>query len=168
VAITCRDDTDWRALRAAMGNPAWAGDAAFDDANGRRRRAAELDERIAEWTRGDTKDAIAEQCQRHGVPAGPMLTGTDMGSHPHYLARRFAIRVDQQVLGEMVLDGAAFHGALMSGPDVRGAPAIGEHTREICTTLLGLDAAEVDKLLATGALETTPAVTTPEVSETPG
>jgi crotonobetainyl-CoA:carnitine CoA-transferase CaiB-like acyl-CoA transferase len=168
VAITCRDDADWRALRTAMGDPAWALDAAFDDAERRGQRAAELDDRIAEWTRNDTKDAIAAQCQRHGVPAGPMLTGTDMGSHPHYVARRFAIRVDQQVLGEMVLDGAAFHGALMSGPDVRGAPAIGEHTREICTTLLGLDAAEVDKLLATGALETTPPTTVPAVSETPG
>jgi crotonobetainyl-CoA:carnitine CoA-transferase CaiB-like acyl-CoA transferase len=168
VAITCRDDADWRALRAAMGDPAWAADSAFDDADGRRRRVDELDDRIAEWTRGEAKDAIAQQCQRHGVPAGPMLTGTDMGSHPHYVARGFAIRVDQQVLGEMVLDGAAFHGALMAGPDVRGAPAIGEHTREICTRLLGLDAAEVDKLLANGALETTPPVTVPETSETPG
>ena len=96
-----------------------------------------------------------------------MLTGTDMGSHPHYVARQFAIRIDQQVLGEMVLDGAAFHGDLMVGPDVRGAPAIGEHTRAISTSLLGLDDAEVDKLLATGALETTPPVTQPVTSELP-
>ena len=107
------------------------------------------------------------RCQEHGVPAAPMLTGTDMGTHPHYLAREFAIRIDQQVLGEMVLDGAAFHGELMVGPDVRGAPAIGEHTRAIATELLGLDDAEVDKLLATGALETTPPVTLPAPSELP-
>jgi crotonobetainyl-CoA:carnitine CoA-transferase CaiB-like acyl-CoA transferase len=93
-----------------------------------------------------------------------MLTGTDMGTHPHYVARNFAIKIDQQVLGEMVLDGAAFHGDLMVGPDVRGAPAIGEHTREISTRLLGLDDAEVDKLLATGALETTPPVAQPASS----
>ena len=99
------------------------------------------------------------------MPAAPMLTGTDMGTHPHYLAREFAIRIDQQVLGEMVLDGAAFHGDFMVGPDVRGAPAIGEHTRAIATELLGLDDAEVDKLLATGALETTPPVTLPASSE---
>jgi crotonobetainyl-CoA:carnitine CoA-transferase CaiB-like acyl-CoA transferase len=167
VAITCRDD-DWRGLRAAMGDPEWAADPAFDDGAARVARAAELDEKVATWTRGDTKDTIAEVCQRHGVPAGPMLTGTDMGSHPHYVAHDFAIRVDQQVLGEMVLDGAAFHGELMVGPDVRGAPSIGEHTRQICTTVLGLDDAEVDKLLSAGALETTPAVTLPETAETPG
>src|SRR5207249_9576280 len=31
VAITCRDDADWRALRAAMGDPAWARDPALED-----------------------------------------------------------------------------------------------------------------------------------------
>jgi crotonobetainyl-CoA:carnitine CoA-transferase CaiB-like acyl-CoA transferase len=159
VAITCRDNSDWSALRSAMGDPDWAGEPAFDDHDSRVANAALLDEKVAEWTRTDSKDAIAERCQRRGVPAAPMLTGTDMGSHPHYVARNFAIRIDQQVLGPMVLDGAAFHGTLMVGPDVRGAPAIGEHTRQISADVLGLDDAEVDKLLATGALETTPPVT---------
>jgi crotonobetainyl-CoA:carnitine CoA-transferase CaiB-like acyl-CoA transferase len=168
VAITCRDDSDWRALREAMGEPDWAGDPGLDSSAQRLARADELDARVGEWTRSDAKDAIAARCQQHGVPAAPMLTGTDMGSHPHYVARDFAIRVDQQVIGEMVLDGAAFHGALMVGPDVRQAPAIGEHTRDIARSLLGLDDAEVDKLLAAGVLETTPPVTVPEVSETPG
>jgi crotonobetainyl-CoA:carnitine CoA-transferase CaiB-like acyl-CoA transferase len=141
-----------------MGEPEGAADPAFDDDDSRLENAALLDEQIGEWTRTDTKDAIAERCQRHRVPAAPMLTGTDMGSHPHYVARHFAIRIDQQVLGPMVLDGAAFHGALMVGPDVRGAPAIGEHTRQIGKHVLGLGDAEIDKLLATGALETTPPV----------
>ena len=158
IAITCRDDADWRNLRAAMGDPAWAADPSYATADSRLSRTAELDAKVAKWTRTETKDAIAEQCQRHGVPAAPLLTGTDMGSHPHYLAHDFAIRVDQPGLHEMVLDGAAFHGDLMVGPDVRRAPFLGEHTREIATTVLGLDDAEVDKLLAAGVLETTPPV----------
>jgi crotonobetainyl-CoA:carnitine CoA-transferase CaiB-like acyl-CoA transferase len=168
VAITCRDDADWRGLRAAMGEPEWASDPALDDAETRLARADLLDEHVRAWTGTDTKDAIAARCQQHGVPAAPMLTGTDMGSHPHYVARNFAIRIDQQALGEMVLDGAAFHGALMVGPDVRQAPTIGEHTREIARSLLGLDDEEVDKLLAAGVLETTPPVTMPDDGETPG
>ncbi len=35
-AITCRDDADWQGLVAAMGNPAWAGDADLATAEGRR------------------------------------------------------------------------------------------------------------------------------------
>jgi crotonobetainyl-CoA:carnitine CoA-transferase CaiB-like acyl-CoA transferase len=158
VAITCRDDADWQNLRAVMGEPDWAQDAAFATRDARLANTADLDAKVAEWTRTGTKDAIAEQCQRHDVPAAPMLTGTDMGSHPLYLAHDFAIRVDQPGLHEMVLDGAAFHGDLMVGPDVRRAPMLGEHTREIATSVLGLDDAEVDKLLAAGVLETTPPV----------
>jgi hypothetical protein len=67
----------------------------------------------------------------------------------------------------MVLDGAAFQGDLMVGPDVRQAPAIGEHTRTLATTLLGLTDAEVDALLEAGVLETTPPVTR-SAGETPG
>jgi crotonobetainyl-CoA:carnitine CoA-transferase CaiB-like acyl-CoA transferase len=162
VAITCRDDEDWRGLRAAMGEPDWSGDAAFATAEARLAHTADLDARVAEWTRTGDKEAIAAECQRHGVPAAPLLTGTDMGSHPHYLAHHFPIRVDQIGLHEMVLDGAAFHGDLMVGPDVRRAPLLGEHTREIATSVLGLDDAEVDKLLAAGVLETTPPVEVPD------
>jgi crotonobetainyl-CoA:carnitine CoA-transferase CaiB-like acyl-CoA transferase len=57
-----------------------------------------------------------------------------------------------------VLDGAAFRGDLMVGPAIRKAPDLGEHTRQIARELLGLDDAEIDRLLAAGVLETTPPV----------
>ncbi len=167
VAITCRDDGDWRALCEEMGSPAWADDASFATTEARVAHAAVLDERVGAWTRDLVKDDVAARLQARGVPAVPMLTGTDMGTHPHYVARHFPITIDQQELGPMVLDGAAFHGDLMVGPDVRQAPAIGEHTRALATTLLGLTDADVDALLGAGVLETTPPVT-PSAGETPG
>jgi crotonobetainyl-CoA:carnitine CoA-transferase CaiB-like acyl-CoA transferase len=36
---------------------------------------------------------------------------------------------------------------------VAPAPQHGEHTREICATILGLDEAEIDALLEAGVLE---------------
>jgi crotonobetainyl-CoA:carnitine CoA-transferase CaiB-like acyl-CoA transferase len=167
VAVTCRDDADWRALCDVMGAPAWADDDAYATAEGRLANADALDEQVGAWTRGIAKDDVAAGLQARGVPAVPMLTGTDMGMHPHYVAHEFAITIDQQGLGPMVLDGAAFHGDLMVGPDVRPAPAIGEHTRRLATTLLGLTDPEIDVLLAAGVLETTPAVV-PTPGETPG
>lgn len=167
VAITCRDDTEWRALCEAMGSPAWADDEAYTSTEARLAHADALDERVGAWTGDLVKDDVAARLQARGVPAVPMLTGTDMGTHPHYLAHDFPITVDQQELGPMVLDGAAFHGDLMVGPDVRQAPAIGEHTRALATSLLGLSDGEVDALLASGVLETTPPVTAGS-GETPG
>ena len=39
---------------------------------------------------------------------------------------------------------------------IRQAPALGEHTREICRTLLGMSDAEIEPLVAEGALEDPP------------
>ncbi len=155
VAITCRDDAGWQGLVAAMGAPAWA-DASLAGVEARRARVDEIDERIREWTAAQSKDAVARACQEHGVPAAPMLTGAEMTTDPQYVARGFAVEIDQPGVGPLVLDGPAFRGGLMVGPDIRPAPDLGEHTRRIARDLLGLDDAEIDRLLAAGVLETTP------------
>ena len=74
VAITCRDDRDWRALRAAMGEPAWAADPALDDAATRRTRADELDER------GQRVDAHRHEGRHRRALPAPRCTG---GTHAH-------------------------------------------------------------------------------------
>jgi crotonobetainyl-CoA:carnitine CoA-transferase CaiB-like acyl-CoA transferase len=158
LAITCRDDADWQGLVAAVGSPAWATDAAYATVDGRRARADEIDARIGEWTAAQSKDTVARACQEHGVPAAPMLTGAEMTTDAQYVARGFAVQIDQPGVGPLVLDGAAFRGARMVGPDIRPAPDLGQHTRQIARDLLGLDDDEVDRLLEAGVLETTPPV----------
>src|SRR5215207_135441 len=155
-AITCRDDADWQGLVAAMGDPAWAGDAALATVDGRRARADELDERIGAWSATLTKDDVAAACQREGVPAAPMLTGAEQVSDPQFEARGFAVKIDQPGVGPLWLDGGAFRGEHMEGPDVHQAPELGEHTGAIARDLLGHDDDEIDRLLAAGILETTP------------
>jgi crotonobetainyl-CoA:carnitine CoA-transferase CaiB-like acyl-CoA transferase len=158
LAITCRDDADWQGLVAAMGSPTWATDAAYAAVEGRRTGADEIDARIGEWTAAQSKDAVARACQAQGVPAAPMLTGVEMTTDAQYVARGFAVQIDQPGVGPLVLDGAAFRGARMAGPDIRRAPDLGEHTRQIAREQLGLDDDEIDRLLAAGVLETTPPV----------
>jgi crotonobetainyl-CoA:carnitine CoA-transferase CaiB-like acyl-CoA transferase len=159
VAITCRNDDDWRGLVAAMGSPSWAGDDALATVDGRRARADELDQRIGEWTATMSKDDVAAACQRAGVPAAPMLTGAEQVSDAQFAARGFAVKIEQPGVGPLWLDGAAFRGDHMEGPDIHQAPELGEHTRGIARDLLGHDDDEIDRLLAAGILETTPPVT---------
>jgi crotonobetainyl-CoA:carnitine CoA-transferase CaiB-like acyl-CoA transferase len=158
LAITCRDDADWQGLVAAMGSPTWATHAACAGVEGRRARADEIDARIGEWTAAQSKDAVAHACQAQRVPAAPMLTGAEMTTDAQYVARGFAVQIDQPGVGPLVLDGAAFRGARMAGPDIRRAPDLGEHTRQIARDQLGLDDDEIDRLLVAGVLETTPPV----------
>ncbi len=132
--------------------PRWPG------SRGAERGADEIDDRIREWTSAQSKDAVAAACQAHGVPAAPMLTGAEQTTDAQFVARGFAVEIDQPGVGPLVLDGPAFRGALMVGPDIRPAPDLGEHTRQIAREVLGLADDEIDRLLAAGVLETTPPV----------
>jgi len=155
--ITVRHDADWKQLRAAMSDPAWARDAAYDTAAGRRERQDALDAQLAEWTKQHAKRELAALLQRHGVPAGPVLAGTDMLDDAHFQAWHYAREVEVADLGRFSLEGPCWSASAMADADVRPAPKLGEHTREIARTLLDLSDAEIEKLVASGALEDPPA-----------
>jgi len=60
---------------------------------------------------------------------------------------------------DQLFDGPGFTGSRMAPAIIRAAPMIGEHTRAICRDLLGMDEAEIERLIAEISLEVTPAVT---------
>jgi crotonobetainyl-CoA:carnitine CoA-transferase CaiB-like acyl-CoA transferase len=150
--ITVRDDDDWRRLRRALGDPAWARERAYDTAAGRFAAQDALDAALGEWTGARSKAEVAQTLQRHGVPCGPMLTGTDQLDDPHFVARGYPRWTEQQDLGRIAFEGPCFRGSGMLDADIRQAPRLGEHTREICRDLLGMDDAEIDALDAAGVL----------------
>jgi crotonobetainyl-CoA:carnitine CoA-transferase CaiB-like acyl-CoA transferase len=154
--ISVRSDAEWRALCAAMGEPGLAGDARFASASGRLAAQDELDARICAWTRAQGKREVAALLQRHGVPCGPMLTGTDQLDDPHYQAWGYARFVEQPGVGRMALEGPAFAASGMSDVAIAPAPELGAHTREIARTLLGMSDAQIEALVAEGALEDPP------------
>ena len=152
-AITVRDDTDWANLRTAIGCPIWAADSKYDTAAGRMADQDELDRLLSEWTATRTDREVMEQLQDHGVPAGMMLYSSDMPTDPHLVARGYPQYIEQPGIGEMMLEGPAFHATGIAEPLAGPAPGLGEHTREIAAELLGLSDDEIDKLIADGALE---------------
>jgi crotonobetainyl-CoA:carnitine CoA-transferase CaiB-like acyl-CoA transferase len=154
--ITVRDDADWKGLGKALGDPGWARDPAYASAAGRLARQDALDAALAAWTQQREKREVAEILQRHGVPAGPVFTGTDMLDDPHFQAWRYAREVEVPELGRFSLEGPCWSASAMADADVRTSPKLGEHTREIARELLGLSDAEIEKLVAAGALEDPP------------
>ncbi len=151
--ITVRDDEDWSKLRIALGDPDWARAPALATAAGRRDAADDLDAHLSAWTCERSDCDVMLILQAAGVPAGMMTYPSDLVTDAHSVARRFPRTVDQPPLGEIVLEGAAFEASGMPDPLVTPAPALGQHTREICREILGLDDARIDALIAEGALE---------------
>lgn len=151
-AVICvRDDADWQNLCAAMGQPVLA--AQFATAAERLAARAEVDAVVAAWARGLDRFAVQESCQAHGVPGAAMLSALDQLSNPHFEATGLLVPVDQQLSGPLVFEGPAFTGSAMAPARIEQAPVLGQHTREICRELLGLDDAAIDALVASGALE---------------
>jgi crotonobetainyl-CoA:carnitine CoA-transferase CaiB-like acyl-CoA transferase len=151
-----RDDADWQQLREAMGDPAWARDAAYADAAGRQARAAELDAQLGAFTAQHPKRELAALLQEHGVPAGPVLTGSEMLDDPHFSAWGYEREVDIPDLGRMSLEGPCWSASAMADADVRPSPRLGEHTRDIARRLLGYGDATIERLIGEGALEDPP------------
>ncbi len=164
VAITCRDDADWAALVEVMGSPEWAVDPELSTAEGRARRVNDVEQGVRAWTAAHTREDVAGTLQKAGVPAGEMLTALESITNEHYLARGFLVEIDQPgVVGErMAMDGPGFYGSRMAPVRITAAPWVGEHTREVCRNLLGMDEAEIERLVAESALEVT------DVSQSPG
>ena len=155
VAITVRNDEDWRRLCVAIGDPEWAKSESYSSLEGRVDAHDEIDERLREWTRTQSAQTVTSTLQMFGVPAAPMYTAREQLRDPHFQARGYGHWVDQQGLGWMSFEGPAFRASRASRLPIFQAPLIGEHTREIASTLLGLDENEIDRLISKGILEVT-------------
>ena len=91
--------------------------------------------------------------QAAGVPAGFMQRADEYEDDPQLQARDFFRVLEQPGLEPMTVDNAPFRSERIPEPACGRAPELGEHTREVCAELLGMSAAEVDRLIASGVLE---------------
>jgi crotonobetainyl-CoA:carnitine CoA-transferase CaiB-like acyl-CoA transferase len=105
------------------------------------------------WCAATSDREVVAALQARGIAAGYVVYPSDMCSDPHLVARGYPQQMDQPGQGRMWVEGPAFHATGIPEPIVAPAPLLGEHTREIATTLLGLSDSEVDKLLEAGVLE---------------
>jgi crotonobetainyl-CoA:carnitine CoA-transferase CaiB-like acyl-CoA transferase len=151
--ITIRNDDEWRRFRTAIGDPEWSRTQSYDIAAGRIEARSTIDRHVAEWTSSRTDREVTETLQRAGVPAGFMMYASDMPDDPHLKARSYLQPFDQPGVGAMTFEGPAFHASSIPEPILTPAPGLGQHTREICRTMLGMDDAEVSQLVGEGVLE---------------
>jgi crotonobetainyl-CoA:carnitine CoA-transferase CaiB-like acyl-CoA transferase len=85
IRISAMEDHQWRGVVAAMGSPAWAGH--FAAVQTRIDAADEIDERVAAWTRDQTKREVETMLQSHGVPATAVYTPEEILQSPQLTHR---------------------------------------------------------------------------------
>jgi crotonobetainyl-CoA:carnitine CoA-transferase CaiB-like acyl-CoA transferase len=139
---------DWRALSTAIGLPGLADDPRWATAESRWERREELITIVSQWTlvRGST--AVAELLQDAGVAAGEMQRATDVLRDPQVLCRGLYAEMVHPLV-DTPLPSETGPAAFRNIPraELRPAPLLGEHTRDICKEMLGLDAEQIDHLI---------------------
>jgi len=154
--VNVRSDAEWRRLRQAIGEPAWAADPALDTAEGRMAQREAVDEGLAAWTRAREPRAVMEALQAAGVPAGIVAHAGHHLSDPQLQHRGYPKLVVQPDYESVVVEGPPFRGSGLPEPIVRPAPLLGEHTREVAREVLGLSDEEIQALVAEGVIEDPP------------
>jgi crotonobetainyl-CoA:carnitine CoA-transferase CaiB-like acyl-CoA transferase len=94
------------------------------------------------------------QLQSAGVPAGMMQRVTELSSDPHLCARGFLRTMTHPLLRRPVpTENAPAIFTSIADPGLRPAPMPGQHTRQLCSRLLGLSDEAIDELIVEGVVE---------------
>lgn len=148
VSIAVGTDAQWVGLCRAIGRPDLADDPRFATAIARHDHQSELDPVIEQWTSARTHYGAMHALQAQGVPAGAVLTPSELLVDPHLAARGYFHTLSREVVGTHPLPGPAFHMSETPGSLRRPAPFLGEHNRYVLGELLGLSEDEIRALSA--------------------
>jgi crotonobetainyl-CoA:carnitine CoA-transferase CaiB-like acyl-CoA transferase len=153
IAVAADTEAQWGALCGALGLDEAASDPRFATNEGRVAHQDVLDALIGARTRGLDALELMYTLQAVGVTAGLAQTARDkLDADPQLAYRGFYPMADHPDLGVHRFEGfpARFSNARWRVD--RGAPRLGEHTRDVLTRVLGYSDAEVDALAAEAAV----------------
>ena len=141
----------WEALARATGNPQWLDDERFETPALRDRHADERLELIQGALRLRTAAEWLDVLDAAGVPCAPVLKRKEMIDHPQVRATGIVQQVTHPRAGELrqARNAARFEGTPTEMR--RGAPGLGEHTREILAEL-GFSDEEIAELADTNVI----------------
>ena len=154
VVIAANQDTVFRRLCTAMGQPDLATDPRFLDHGARGSNQDELDALIGQWAAVRAPDDIIDTLSAAGVIAGPINTVAEVVDDPQFRARGMLVEHFDERIGRNVL-GPGIVPVLSESPGgVRSAGAArpGQHNTEVYGELLGHSPEDLATLTSQGVL----------------
>jgi benzylsuccinate CoA-transferase BbsF subunit len=147
-AIEIENDTGWQALVETLGRPQWMTDPRLDTPAGRSQSIDMIEGKLAQETRGHKAEALVLALQARGVASAVVETSRDVMEDRQLNARGYWRTIDHAEMGRITVNVPPFFSA-EEGRNREPAPPplLGEQTREIATTLLGLSESECTRLM---------------------
>jgi crotonobetainyl-CoA:carnitine CoA-transferase CaiB-like acyl-CoA transferase len=162
IAISCRDDDEWRRLCDAIGRPELADDARFGDVVSRHRHHDQLDAIVSDWTRSHDHLELTDRLQRQGIAGTAVLDHRELLENQHFRARGYFETVTHPEAGTHDYHGMTWKLSGTPGRIRFPAPLFGQHNQPVLRDLLGLSDEEIAELERTVVISSEPKVPTPD------
>ena len=154
VLIAANSNATFDRLSRLMNRPDFLTDPRYSTirARGQAENMRYIDSEVADWTRQQDGRVLEKSLQDAGVPVSRVLTIEDIFEEPHYRARDMIAQVAHPELGSVSQIGVT--PKLSKSPGrIRGSgPALGEDTRDVLGTELGMSPDEIDALITAGVV----------------
>ncbi|MGE4533605.1 MAG: CaiB/BaiF CoA transferase family protein [Halomonas sp.] len=152
VIIGANQDTVFRRLCEAMGQPRLADHPDFATHRARGEHQAAIDDLVAAWTREHDAQRVVDILAEAGVPAGLVYRAPDMLEDPHFRAREAIVEVPDRHGKPLPMQNVFPRLSDTPGHVREVGPALGEHTETLLAGWLGLAPEAIDALRADGVI----------------
>ncbi|MDX1467326.1 MAG: CoA transferase [Halomonas sp.] len=146
VIIGANQDTVFRRLCQAMGQPTLADHPDYATHRARGEHQEAIDELVAAWTRQHDAQHVVDLLAEAGVPAGLVYRAPDMLEDPHFQAREAIIEVPDHHGTPLPMQNVFPRLSNSPGCVRHVGPTLGEHTETVLADWLGLGADDLDAL----------------------
>jgi crotonobetainyl-CoA:carnitine CoA-transferase CaiB-like acyl-CoA transferase len=133
---------------AMIGQPDLPKEPRFVDADERPKHIPEVIDLMTAWFKARPFDACIDALLKADIPHSPIMSMADIFADPHYKAREMIIEVPVEGLGTFPQPGVIPKLSKTPGRVTHAGPAMGSHTDEVLSGLLGMSAAEIEALRA--------------------
>ena len=151
INIGAANQANWERLLAVIEAEDLAQDPRFAENAGRMTNLSALVALLEPRFRTRTTSDWLARLEAAGVPAGPVLSISEMHQDPQTLARDMVVEVPHATLGAVATLGLPVKFSATPGAVQAGAPLYGQHSRAVLAEH-GFDADEIERLVSDGVV----------------
>jgi crotonobetainyl-CoA:carnitine CoA-transferase CaiB-like acyl-CoA transferase len=152
IAITVETDAQWQALCALAGLEAlWS--SGVRDLSTRRVREAEIEDRLAAWTREHDGLELEMRLQARGVPAHRVLDTHDLAQDPQLAHRGHFVPVTHRAFAPAAVESARLRLSRSQPRAAEFAPWFGIDNERVLREVLNYDPARIQALIDGGVMQ---------------